>query len=226
MLRSWWLPAGLLLALAGYFGPWVDHAAAGLVITGLDLGEYVKFLPVVRTGGVTLWRPGFYAPLAAIALAATLSAYRPVFWPRPILRVIPIAVGLVAAFNLVPPAWTPARLLEPEFRIQTTALLLLLAATAVSPFLALIPHRITAGIVTVMAAAGLALPLHGFLAVRPAIAQLYAQPLGPAWGPWIMALGHLLIVAAMWFTRARPDTTAYDRGAPKRPHATPAQAER
>ena len=42
------LPLGALLAFWGYVGPWVDHRVAGLAILGLDLGEYVKFLPLVR----------------------------------------------------------------------------------------------------------------------------------------------------------------------------------
>lgn len=198
MMRNWWLPAGLLLALAGYFGPWVGHSAAGLVITGLDLGEYVKFLPVVRSGGITIWRPGFYAPLAAIGLAALLSAYHAVYWPRAPLRLIPLAIALVAAFNLVPPAWTPSRLLETEFRVQTTTMLLLLAATAVSPFLALVPRRVSAALATLFAVAGLAFSIQGYLAVRPAIAELYAGPLGMAWGPWIMAIGLVLIAVSFW----------------------------
>lgn len=45
-----WLMVGILLLLTGYFGPWIDHEVAGLVVTGLDLGEYVKFLPEVRSG--------------------------------------------------------------------------------------------------------------------------------------------------------------------------------
>jgi hypothetical protein len=40
----------LALAILGYFGPWVDHKTAALVLTGQDMGEFVKFLPEVRTG--------------------------------------------------------------------------------------------------------------------------------------------------------------------------------
>jgi len=43
-IARWGLPAGLVMAFIGYFGAWVDHPAAGLVILGLDLAEYVKFL--------------------------------------------------------------------------------------------------------------------------------------------------------------------------------------
>src|SRR5512134_1265544 len=49
------LPLGAALAFWGYVGPWVDHRVAGLAILGLDLGEYVKFLPQVRDGATGLW---------------------------------------------------------------------------------------------------------------------------------------------------------------------------
>ncbi|MCB0079731.1 MAG: hypothetical protein KDE47_02315 [Caldilineaceae bacterium] len=56
----WLLPLTLLLILTGYVGPWVPHRVSGLVVTGLDLAEYVKFLPIIRSGQVSLWREGFY----------------------------------------------------------------------------------------------------------------------------------------------------------------------
>src|ERR1700741_4715779 len=111
-MSRWLLPVALVLALIGYFGPWVAHPVAGLVITGLDLGEYVKFLPEVREGTIAIWRPGFYAPLVAVSAAALLAAYRRDFGFAWWLRYPLLALTAIAAFNLVPPAWTPSRLLE------------------------------------------------------------------------------------------------------------------
>jgi hypothetical protein len=203
MARRWLLPAGCLLALAGYFGPWVGHPAAGLVITGLDLGEYVKFLPTVRSSEIWLWRPGFYAPLVAVSAACSLVAYRRdmhyPWWAKALL----LTMALVAALNLLPPAWTPARLLEPEFRWQTGALILLLAALLVSPFLALLSRRVVALAVTLLVVAGIAFPLQGFFAALPSIAELYNRPLSPAWGPWLMVIGLVVVGSAFWWpTRA------------------------
>ena len=84
----------------------IEIRALGL---GLDLGEYVKFLPSVRSGQVQLWREGFYLPLVAVSLAFSLFAYRrELRYPR-WLRLLFLAVAIVAALNLLPPAWTPAR---------------------------------------------------------------------------------------------------------------------
>jgi hypothetical protein len=203
-ISQWSLPIGLLIALAGYFGPWVNHPVAGLVITGLDLGEYVKFLPVVRDGTVTIWREGFYAPLVAISAAAALAAYRPDLAYRGWLRMALLILAIVAALNLVPPAWTPTRLLEPEFRLQTTSLILLLVGVAFSPFLALLPRVLAAMIVTMLALIAIATPLHGFFQVLPAVQTLYNQPLDAAWGLWLMVVGLLLVCVSYWRLPALP----------------------
>lgn len=202
-MMRWLLPFGVLLALAGYFGPWVDHRVAGLVITGLDLGEYVKFLPIVREGTVNIWREGFYAPLVAASVAALLAAYRVDFAYRWWMRIPLLLVAVVAALNLVPPAWTPARLLEPEFRLQTTSLILLLVGVGLSPFLALLPRLAAATVVTVLAIVGMFAPLHGFLQVFPAIESLYHQPLTFAWGPPTMIVGLALTIISYWWPRPK-----------------------
>lgn len=197
-INQWFLPIGLLLALAGYFGPWVNHPVAGLVITGLDLGEYVKFLPVVRDGTVTIWREGFYTPLMAVSIAASLAAYRPDLAYRWWLRIALLVLAIIAALNLVPPAWTPARLLEPEFRLQTSSLILLLVSVAFSPFLALLPRLLAAAIVTILALVAISAPLQGFFQVLPAVQKLYNQPLTAAWGVWLMVIGLIIIMASYW----------------------------
>ena len=197
-MMRWLLPVALLLSLAGYFAPWVNHRAAGLVITGLDLGETVKFLPAFRDGTISLWRPGFYAPLVAISAAALLASYRPRFHYLWTLRSLLLLLAAIAALNLVPPAWTPGRLLEPEFRFQTASLLILLAGTALAPFMALLPDRPTALLVTLLAIAGIGLPLYGFFQILGEIQKLYGQPLAASWGVWLMTLGLILVVIAYW----------------------------
>lgn len=149
--QSWWvylwrwlLPVAGLLILAGYFGPWVPHAVAGLVVLGLDLGEYVKFLPTVRSGEVTLWRESFYLPLIAVSLAFSSAAFRPLWRYSWLVRIMLLGVATVAALNLLPPAWSPAVLRTPEFRQQVLALVVCLGAVAFSPFLALVHYIITA----------------------------------------------------------------------------------
>jgi hypothetical protein len=190
------LPAGLLAMLAGYFGPWVNHPVAGLVITGLDLGEYIKFLPAVQTGALTLWRPGFYAPLVTVAACALLVAFRPTWHYPTWARILLLAIAAVAMLNLIPPAWTPRRLLEPEFRVQTVSLALLALALVLAPWLAFLPQRVAQIIGGTLLLAAALLPAYGFLAVLPTISALYVQPLIPGWGMWLLGLGVILCAIA------------------------------
>ena len=156
--HRWLLPAGALFTLTGYFRPWIDHKAAGLAVLGLDLGELVKFLYPVQQGEIRLWREGFYLPLVAVSISLSLNAFRrssiaaasaggespgtevggdrPLYsWP---VRIAYLLVAIVAALNMLPPAWTPQQLLMPEFRLQVAAMLLCLALVAVSPLAALL----------------------------------------------------------------------------------------
>ncbi|MCS6827166.1 MAG: hypothetical protein NZ553_11175 [Caldilinea sp.] len=195
MLLRWLWPAALLLAFLGYTGPWVDHKAAGLVITGLDLGEYVKFLTPIRRGELTLWREGFYLPLLAISLTASLIAFRAELrysWP---IRAILLALAIVAALNLLPPAWTPQRMLTAEFRQQAVALAGSLLAMAFSPLLALLPHRIVGLFIGLLSMAAALLPIRQFFVVLPIISALYNRPQAPGWGTVLCVIALLTLGA-------------------------------
>jgi hypothetical protein len=185
-----------LVALAGYVAPWVPHRAAGLVITGLDLAEYVKFLHPVSSGEIPLWREGFYLPLVAVSVAFSLYAFhrqpggdRPLYpWP---VRVGMLAVAGMAALNLLPPAWSPALLFTPEFRLQTSVMILCLILAGISPFLALAPAKLRAASVLLLTLAGLAIPVAQFWRILPALGDLYGHAILPGWGVWVMGVGVL-----------------------------------
>jgi hypothetical protein len=193
-LYRWLLPLAALLTLVGYVGPWVPHRVAGLVVTGLDLGEYVKFLPTVRGGQVTLWRAGFYLPLVTVSLALSLAAFRPQWrygWP---MRVLLLSIAGIAALNLLPPAWGPTTFTNPEFRQQIGALALCLGAAAISPFLALLPRWVGSSLILLLSLAALWFPLRDFLRVLPTIRELYNAPLPLGWGVYVMVIGLGLLV--------------------------------
>ena len=195
----WLLPAALLLAFAGYVGAWVDHRVAGLVVTGLDLGEYVKFLTPVRSGEIAVWREGFYLPLVAVSLAASLAAFRRELryaWPA---RAALLALAVVAALNLLPPAWTPQRMLTEEFRQQALALAGCLAAIAFSPLLALLPVKVFAVIVAVLSVGAAIIPVYQFMLILPTVSGLYNHPQSPGWGLFLCAVSLLVLAAsALW----------------------------
>jgi hypothetical protein len=183
--------AGALLTLAGYWGPWVNHDVAGLVVTGLDLGEYVKFLEPVRSGSMRVWREGFYLPLVAVSLSLSLTAFR---WRSWLVRILLLAVAVVAALNMLPPAWTPQLMLTAaEFRLQTVAIGICTAAALFCPFLALIPKRWAGGAMVLLVLLAIWFPVSGFLHVLPAISEIYNRPLWAGWGMYALIVGLLLL---------------------------------
>ncbi len=203
---KWLLPIGALLALIGYFGPWIGNPVAGLVVTGLDMGEYVKFLPSTLNGSIQVWREGFYLPLVAVSLALSLQAFRTELHYGWAARALLIAVAIIASLNLLPPAWTPQRMLTQEFRLQLSAIVFLLAAVAFSPFLAMLPQKASGAAMTIMALAAGAVPVMGFLRVLPDISLVYNRPQSVGWGIYVMLLG-LMILAVLgvtpWFVGQR-----------------------
>jgi len=190
--RRWWL---LILAgasaVAGYFGPWVPHQAAGLVILGLDLGEYVKFLPPVAAGQIALRREYFYLPLLTGSLIAGLLASRRSLpgWARTLLGLTAIPLALA----MLPPAWSPRGLLVAEFRIQVIAIAACLLFVAAIPFTRRVPDRLALALTALLALAAAILPAWGFLRIRPAIADLYRASLPLGWGFWGCVIGFLLL---------------------------------
>jgi hypothetical protein len=179
----------LMIACAGYFGPWVADESAGLVITGVDLAEYVKFLPPVQSGQIQVQREAFYVPLVSASVSATLLAGRRGL-PR-WLRVLLALAAIPLALAMLPPAWSPGVLLQPEFRVQVFAILVCLAAVPAIVITRYIPDRIVLLVIALLALAAALWPAWSFRQVLPAIADVYAHPLRPGWGFWVCVLANL-----------------------------------
>lgn len=198
-----WLPRlafalaalGLGLLALGYWGAWLPHPAAGLNILGIDLAEYVKFVPEVRSGQIPLRRELFYTPLASLSLGLVLLAT--IRQPRlPLfLRLILLALAIPPALALLPPAWTPALLRTPEFRQQSIAILLLLAAVFLAPlWRRFLPDWARGALL--LALAYLPFPaIAGFQRLLPALEALYNRPLTAGSALFLLGLGAGLMAA-------------------------------
>ncbi len=176
-----------ILGLAGYFGPWIPHKAAGLVITGLDLAEYVKFLPEVLSGQIPMQREAFYAPLAAGSLIASLLASRPKMGH---LRWLLLLAAIPLALAQLPPAWSPGTLRAPEFRAQVAAMILCLTAIPLVVLIRYLPDRLVLAVISLLALVAALWPAWSFLQVQPAIAAVYSKPLALGWGFWACLAGY------------------------------------
>ena len=202
---------GLALAILGYFGPWVDHKTAALVLTGQDMGEFVKFLPEVRAGTVPMIREFFYLPPFAAALCLILlMASKRLAYPLVVRAVMLLAV-LGLAWAMLPPVWTPQLLLTAEFRKQTVAIAFCLLLLIVHPVLRYLPPRrcpepvacpehsrregLMAVSMMVLALLGAVPPLWQFFSIREAMNRAYGWPVQVGWGLWVTVLGFLIVVA-------------------------------
>jgi hypothetical protein len=188
-------PLGVLLALVGYWGPWVDHKTAALVLSGLDMSEYVKFLTEVRGGSTLVIRELFYLPPLAAALCLALL----VGWPRYplILRAIMLSLAVGLCLVVLPPyPFVLHALSSPEFRGQFILSALCLLLIAASPLYRRLPARLAKPVLIALALLGAIPAMSQFFAVRPALNRAYGWPVQIGWGLWVMVVGFAFVIAA------------------------------
>jgi len=205
--RALWsviLAAGLILTAAGYWGPWVAHKAAALVIPGVDLAEYVKFLPEYRRHEIRILREGFYLPLVALSLSLSLLAWQPAArWPMG-LRALAWACSISATLAMLPPAWSPVTFRQPEFRLQIVAIVVCLIIAAVAPLLRRVRPAYLSCVLVPLSLFAAFVPVWQFGIVRPALDKVYGRPITIGWGPVVMTLG-LILLALGWVGLSRSE---------------------
>lgn len=187
----------LLLALtailSGYFLPWLPHPAAGLRLIGLEMGEWVKFLPQVRSGEISARRDWFYLPPVTLGLALALLSAR---WPNGrwqtwAMRTLALLVSLLAF-----PALEAVRQESADnylLRLQLVGLVVLV--TTLSSLGRYWPPYLAWLLLVVVGLAGAAVPTWIYLVVRPAISQVLGTAVAVGPGVWLNLSGHGLIVA-------------------------------
>jgi hypothetical protein len=176
-----------LSALAMWL-PWVWHRAAALVLTGLDLHEFIRFMGEVRTGQVRAYDLPLCMPLIVVALVLagmTGQAKWSIYGKGTVLAFAgwlvaliypPLEQGktLVAVWGLLLTAFVGVRLLRP--RVGTRLALLSLAGLAAS-----VPALLQ------------------FALLLPALGRLYGRPVTPGVGVYLeaaAALGTVAVLAA------------------------------
>jgi hypothetical protein len=213
------LPA-LLVALIGYWLPWLTHPrAAALRLNAYELSEWITFLPAVRSGEAALSRLAFLFPLACLALLCALVAIRPpsqlllpplgsgprVVRPsrRGLLALLPavpglggwalLLAGLLCAFVVFPPyPYLLTAHADPEYRWQLVLAILTVAAFVVVAYL---PRELNALLLFLLAVAAIVVAVPAMLALRPQAHSVLnaVWPLGVGWPLLLLGLGLLAL---------------------------------
>ena len=189
----------LALIIGSGFAPWVYRPAVALQLTPPGLAEYVKFLHEVRFGQLAIERLYFLLPLAVMAYAVPLIAVNVHLGLHPLLAWLLRLTAIPMALSLLSPIWAPARLLEPEFILQTQvaggALIFWLLAFIFKK----LPLKLGLLLVVLLAGGGLSLALQQFYLANAAIAATYASSVWLGWGGWLAIVGAVgLTVSAVW----------------------------
>lgn len=193
---------GLALILVGYFLPWLPNPAAGLSFIGLEIGEWVKFVPQVQMGEVTPGRDLFYLPPITLGLIlALLTAGWPNRrWQTWAMRGLAVLVSLLAFPSLDAIRFEPAS----EWRVRLLLVGLVMLVALLSGVLGAPGRgrRFIPYLIALVALLGASLPTWAFLAMLPAIRTLLG-PVAAGPGLWLNLAGHLWI-AGLALAQPRP----------------------
>ncbi len=171
--------------LVAHFAPWAAHHTAALTLSAHDLAVFTNYTP----GAGIFWNEWFLLPLwgAAVALAQGLR------------RLLGMGLGLfIAALGLpgYPAILTAFQDVEHQLRFFASLLTAVLAVIAAWRSLS---NPFRAALALVMLSGMAAVPLFGFIAVRPFIRALYGSPVMLGWGWWLtlLAVGSALSYAGV-----------------------------
>ena len=180
-LPDWLLGGAVVAPAAALWLPWVWHRAAALVLAGLDLPEFVRFMGEVNRGEVLVYPIAFWLPLIVLALAdAAAAALRKLpFWSS--------VVALAAAIWLLSVAFPPR-----ERGPQLLASALVLAAC--HGVLRMWRPRAWVQVLCLgfMAGTGAVCPLAQFWVLTPSLSRLYGRSVIPGAGVYLAATGPVL----------------------------------
>lgn len=173
------------LLVAGHFGVWASHRTAALSLTGHELGEFTHFTP----GAGIFANAWFYLPVWSIGIVVALAAARAgraAAWMAMTAGALFVAQFGIPRFE----RWS-----QPDFRVQLAAAVAVLATTVLISVGVRLSRKADAFPIRLAAAAlplSAAIPLAGYLAVRPFIEALYRDSVGLGAGWWTTLAGFAL----------------------------------
>lgn len=188
-------PFPIALIFVAYFMVWLPNEAVGLAMQGLEIGEWVKFLPEVRFGdGAGLSRVWFYAPPLTLGLAVALyTASWPSRWQTWAVR----AAAFLAAMLALPSI--PDILQRGRSELFRVLLVMLVGVVCV---LAGRLARFERWGTIILAIVGGVMPFAAYLVFRPIIATHLTYTPAIGIGVWLNLIGHLLLGAQAYLAKS------------------------
>lgn len=184
-------PLAFTLIIVGYLTVWLPHPTAGLTLLGIELGEWLQFLPEVAYGQAPVSRNLFYLPPITLGLSiALLTVYWPSRWQTWLMRLLAIA----AAWMAFPPIPVILQQDPSKWRLRLGAIVLVIVVAAFGGWLKRLPSWLIAIDIIALGIAGAIIPTYAFLAMRPILSHWYASAINIGPGVYLTALGHLLLI--------------------------------
>ncbi|HOT92597.1 MAG TPA: hypothetical protein PLJ78_11440 [Anaerolineae bacterium] len=180
-----------ILALIGYFGPWVGRRAAALAWNAYDLFDLLRLLPEIETGALSVNLQTLRLPLVGLAvLLPLLLSQANRGW-----RIMGALLGMGLALATLPPypeivtAWyTPGWRVPFWWGIGATL------ATGAAVWFAPRLGRYRAWLMLAWIAVTGLPAVATLYRLLPALRSLHAAPVQPGWGFWV-CMGGLLGLA-------------------------------
>ena len=184
-----------LLALGGYFMPWIGQRSAALAWNAYDLFDLLRWLPEIETGVLIVNLQALRLPVVGLAvLLPWLCVDSSWFW-----KLVAMGSGSLLALTTLPPypyiltAWRTPGWNSPFWwgvgavAAIPVALVLLPKLGRWRPWLAL------AWLALASFPAGVTL-----YRLLPALSRLHATTVHPGWGFWLCVSGWWLLMLGFW----------------------------
>jgi hypothetical protein len=181
MIESLAMPAMALVLLAGHFAPWVAHKTAALTLSAHELAVFTHYTP----GAGVFLNQWFYLPLWVAALFGAFLAGGLVSRVNRLIAAVGCAVVASLGMPGYPQVLTAFR--NPDYQLQFFISIAVIGAIfAVVLWRASPRQRLRLRWILVLALmVAAAVPLGGYLAIKPAVEQLYNERVGIGAGWWL-----------------------------------------
>ena len=198
-----WLLLLWLMALVGYFSPWISRQpfSAALNWNAYDLYDAVRLLPEIETGSIDVNLQTLRSPLLGLSILLVLHLTRSNF----VIRVGGVFLSGALVVMTLPPypiiltAWRTPGWLVPFWWAVVTGVFCVAWLWLFPRLRSFLPWM-----VSLVAAASVIPAVLTLNRLLPALRILHNAPVGKGWGFWLTELGILGYAVGFWVVGIAP----------------------